>query len=786
MPASHIAAPVQDASSQAIERSPAFDLADFLNRRFGSVHVNGLQGNRFQPDVQYRGYTASPLLGTPQGLSVYVDGVRLNQPFGDTVSWDLLPRSAIASLSLVPGSNPLFGLNTLGGALSLQTKDGRSHPGTSLQVRTGSHGLAETQVEHGGRRQELDWFVTGVAFNESGWRDASPSRVGQIFGKLGWQSGDTDIKLTYAHADATLAGNGLQEERLLQQSRSSVYTRPDLTASQSHLVNLAVSQGVNESVLLSGNAYWRKTSSDTFNADLNDQSLDQSVLQPSAAEQAALARAGYAGFPVAGATAANTPFPRWRCIANVLLNDEPGEKCNALINRTSTVQSSQGFSGQASLNSTWAGFPNQGIVGAALDESRARFSQSSQLGYLAPDRSVIALPAFADGGATGGNVDGAPFDNRVDLDARTRTASLFATDTLTPHPTLHFSVSGRHNRTSVRNADRLRVAGPTSLDGEHLFQRLNPAAGVTYTPLRAFNAYLGYNEGSRAPSAIELGCANPLQPCRLPNSMAGDPPLRQVVTRTWETGVRGTLPDGSTWNAGVFRAENTDDILFVAAPNRAQFGYFRNVGRTRREGLELGWSRKSGALLTLLNYGYVQATFQSTETLAGSANSSNDAAQAGSPGLDGNIQVRPGDRLPLVPQQTLKGTASYAFTSAFSMDLNVVAVGRSFARGNENNADQPDGVRYLGSGRSPGYAVMNFGARQQVDRSLTLLAQVDNLFDRRYSSASLLGPAGFDASGNFMARPLPAMGAAFPVVHSTFQAPGAPRMAWVGMRYAWP
>jgi outer membrane receptor protein involved in Fe transport len=188
----------------------------------------------------------------------------------------------------------------------------------------------------------------------------------------------------------------------------------------------------------------------------------------------------------------------------------------------------------------------------------------------------------------------------------------------------------------------------------------------------------------------------------------------------------------------------------------------------------------------MVNYGYVQATFQSSETLSGSANSTNDTAQSGSPGLDGNIQVRPGDRLPLVPQQTLKATADYAFSSAFSMALNVVAVGGSFARGNENNADRPDGVRYLGAGRSPGYAVVNLGARQRVDRSVTLIAQVDNLFDRRYSTGSLLGASGFDASGNFVARPLPATGAAFPLVHSTFQAPGAPRSAWVGVRYAWP
>ena len=91
-----IPAPVQTAADTDIVESGALDIADFLNRRVNGVYVNEIQGNPFQPDVNYRGYTASPLLGTPQGLSVYMDGVRLNQPFGDVVSWDLIPRVAIA------------------------------------------------------------------------------------------------------------------------------------------------------------------------------------------------------------------------------------------------------------------------------------------------------------------------------------------------------------------------------------------------------------------------------------------------------------------------------------------------------------------------------------------------------------------------------------------------------------------------------------------------------------------------------------------------------------------
>ena len=138
VPATQVPAPVQVATDRDMTLSGAVDLSDFLNRNLNGVHINEVQNNPFQPDVNYRGYTASPLLGTPQGLSVYMDGVRLNQPFGEVVNWDLIPRIAIASTTLMPGSNPLFGLNTLGGALSVQTKDGRSFEGTTIQanVRT--------------------------------------------------------------------------------------------------------------------------------------------------------------------------------------------------------------------------------------------------------------------------------------------------------------------------------------------------------------------------------------------------------------------------------------------------------------------------------------------------------------------------------------------------------------------------------------------------------------------------------------------------------------------------
>ncbi len=761
-PRNEIAAPVQTANRRDIERSGALELGEFMNRRLGSVHVNEMQGNPFQIDVNYRGYTASPLLGTPQGLSVYMDGVRMNQPFGDVVSWDLIPRAAIASMTLMPGSNPLFGLSTLGAALSLQTKDGKSDPGTVLQATLGSNARRAVEFEHGGfNDQGLNWYLTGNLFNEDGWREASPSRVRQLFGKLGWQNRDTDLKLTLAHADNDLTGNGLQEQRLLARDRASAYTLPDQTQNRSTLFNLAATHAFNDALQLSSNVYYRDIKTATYNGDINDDALRSDV---------------YLG----GENAANTPFPSASCIAQALERDEPAEICNGLLNRTQSKQQNYGVSGQLTHIGALGAMRNQLVVGGGYDASRIGFTQSSQLGYLNPDRTITGVNAFGDG-VTGGNVDGEPYDTRVDLSGRIRTWSLFASDTISLQPNLHLTLSGRYNTTSVKNRDQINPEGsPASLSGDHRFARFNPAVGLSYNPTRSLNVYGGYNEGSRAPTAIELGCANPDQPCKLPNAMAGDPPLNQVVTRTLEAGLRGKA-EGVQWNAGVFRAQNRDDILFVA-DNQAGYGYFKNFGQTRRQGLELGASSKIGKLNVGVQYTWLDASYQSAETVNGSSNSSNDG---GAPGQDGTIAIRAGDKIPLIPRQMLKLYADFALSPDVMLNVDMVAISSSLARGNENNGHQPDGKVYLGPGRSAGYAVFNLGASVKITPRWQLLARVNNVFDTGYNTAAQLGAAGFDANGNFQARPFPAASnGGYPLQHSTFYAPGAPRLFSVSLRYA--
>ena len=551
-----------------------------------------------------------------------------------------------------------------------------------------------------------------------------------------------------------------------------MYSIPDITWNRSPSLNLSLRHDASSNLTFSGNAYFRYIRADTTNGDINSNSFDQSLYNLSAADVAALTAAGYKGFPTTG-NATTQPFPFWRCIAQGLENSEPIENCTGLITNTFNKQHNYGLSGQAS----WLVAHNHVTAGAAWDRSSTIFQQASQFGYLSTDHLTITpINAFADGSTT---QDGVPVDTRVDLHGGINTFSLYASDTLSVGKSLALTVSGRYNRTSIDNVDRLPLVtdgSRGSLNGQYVYDRFNPAAGLTYIASRFATAYFSYSESSRTPTSIELGCADPNEPCNLPNALVSDPPLKQVVTRTLEAGVRGTLENNLRWNVGWFRGENYNDLLFVAS-QQTGFGYFTNFGQTRRQGMEANVSGRIKHFTIGGNYTFLDTTYQSSQTVDGGSNSAND----GGLGLDGNITVQPGDRIPQIPRNIFKAYVEYQPTAKISADLDFDAVGRSFARGNENNLDQPDGIYYLGQGFSPGYGVVNAGAHYQLQKRTQLFVQINNVLNHRYYTAAQLGPSPYDNSGNFIGRPFPVdANGNFPIRTSTFFAPGAPIGAWGG------
>ncbi|WP_263382173.1 TonB-dependent receptor [Granulicella arctica] len=773
---------LQGITAKNLEDSNALDLADLMNKHLTSVFVNENVGNPYQPDINYRGYTASPLLGTPEGLSVYLDGVRQNQPFGDVVAWDLIPKIAIRDMALIPGSDPVYGLNTLGGAISVHTKDGLTTPGASLQITGGKFGRRSGEGEIGGLLPHgYNYYVAGNLYREDGWRQYSSTEVRQSFAKLGWSDAKTTFSLAGAYADNWLTGNGTSDFRFLKTDYSSVNTIPDVTWDRSPSLTLNATHALSDKLILSSNAYYRYVRTDSSNGDLNDDSFDQSLYNLSAADIAALKAAGYTGFPITG-NVTSEPTPFWRCLAQVLEdqgNGEPSEKCDGIVTRTTDKQNSYGLSGLM----TWRRKHNRLIIGAGWDRGTSTYKQLSQLAYLNPDNvSFTLVDAFIDGSIMSG---GNPVDTRVQLHGIVNTPSIYATDTLT-YGSVSLTLSGRYNHTALDNLDYLPVsAARGNLTSTNTFQRFNPAVGLTYKLSRFFNTYFNYSEASRSPTSIELGCSDPNEPCNLPNALVSDPPLKQVVSRTFEAGIRSNGESTFHWSADYFFGQNSSDLLFVAS-EQTGFGYFLNFGKTRRDGIELelgeDWSHWSlGG-----NYTFLNATYQSPQTIDGGSNSTNDSALAGLKGIDDDIHIVPGDYIPQVPRNLLKLYGQYKPSSKLTAELDILAAGSSFARGNENNLDQPDGVYYLGSGKSAGYGVASIGAHYQIRPRIQLFVQANNLLDKHYSTGAQLGTTPFDNNDHLVARPfgIPNGSGAgtIPIRTSTFLAPGTPFNIYGGFK----
>jgi len=709
VPKDQIPSNVQTATDRRLRQLQSLNLPEFMRTQLPSVNVNELQGNPYQMDVNYRGFAASPLLGTPQGLSVFLDGVRVNEPFGDIVNWDLLPRAALASITLLPGSNPLFGLNTLGGALSLQTKSGDTHPGTELEVEGGSFGRISTELTHGRRLGETGHlFMAFGALNEDGWRDESPSRVRQLFVKGGQRSRSFSWDLSLGHADNQLVGNGALPESMLAQRREQVYTRPDLTDNEATLLTFNTTATLDPAWEMAATAYARRNRASTLNGDLNDD------------------------------------------------YDPPAVEETGVENRTRTRTDSEGLAVQA----TWHAQPHRVTVGVSHDRSRHRFMQSEAEGGLDASRAVIPTEDA---------------EVNAQVSGRSRTNSVYVTDLFALQSNLQLTVSGRYNDTRVSTVDegRAELGLPTNLDAADRYRKFNPAVGATWQVTPGFTAYGGWSQGNRAPSPIELGCSDPVHACVLPNALQSDPPLKQVVSRTLEAGVRGTLgsvAQGLRWNASVFRTVNQDDLLFIS--NGLSTGYFSNVGRTVRQGVELGLSQQSGALNWALSYSWLRATFDSSACLVSEANSSagTSAACTG----DDEIEVRPGNHLPGLPSHTLKLSLDLQAAPGWRVGGQLRAQSKQYVRGNENHAQQPDGVDFFGSGRTAGFAVLDLTTGWTFRPGWELFGKLSNVFDRKYATGGLLGRNAFDANG--------AVQAPADWKHEQFVAPGAPRAGWIGLR----
>jgi iron complex outermembrane recepter protein len=781
---------VKRGTSDDLENSQSLDISDFMNTAMSSVSINSAQNNPLQPDVQFRGFTASPLLGLAQGLAVYQDGVRLNEPLGDTVNWDMLPESAVSSMDLLSGANPVFGLNALGGALSVTMKNGFNFEETQVEVYTGSWNRTAAYFESGGvfsnsSAGEWGYYLNVSQFNEDGWRALSSSEATNLYSSLSWRNGIASaLDIIYQHGESELIGNGSLPVGLAAIQRDAIFTAPDITENDLNQFNIKGSHYFVDGIQFSGNAYWRENTTHSFNGDGSDfvlcdynggeQSLldeaddieddldqllgieldaicageDDSInsfddLEALIAQQATIAGLDPEAFELED-----------------VIDDLSGSGVladEAINNISDRNQESTGFNGQIELTEDFFAFDNRLVIGISYFEGKSKFDSILELSALDPvTRSTLGLgtSTFFDEAAT-------------QINTNNETKSWFFNNTWQLTEQLSLIVSGRYNDTDVSLRDRSGMR--PELNGDHNFTRFNPAVGFTFDVSDTVNVYGSYSESNRVPTPIELACNEGIftlaqqfaeetgeDPddidfeCRLPNAFLADPPLDQVVTTNSELGIRGQ------WNSldfelNVFNAKNEDDIIFQTTGRST--GLFANVNETRRRGVEAALNDSNGNLEWQLSLTHINATFEDNFMVLSPNHPYADE--------EGELAVQHGDRLPGLPETIFKMNAMYHFSEQLSVGADLIYNSDQIMRGDEaNELDKVDG-----------YALVNLRATYKAGSNLLIFARVTNLFDTEYENFGLLGEDPRETLPLLVDnRPL-------------FLGVGAPRGAWLGLRY---
>lgn len=728
---------VESVGADDFLRSGSRAVGEALEQHIAGATLADTQGNGFTKDFEFRGSDASPVQGEPQGVAVYMGGVRLNEAFGDTVNWDLIPEVAISRANLFT-SNPAFGLNALAGAVTLRMKTGFDFAGGQAMLEGGSFGRVDGSVEYGAASGPFGLYVAADAAHDDGWRLHSPSDVARLYADLGWKDAASELHLVVSGASNAVGVVGPTPVDLLAQDRKAVFTFPQTTRNSLALAAVSGRHELNTDWSVQGDLYLRKFNQ--HHVDGNDAEFEGCSQDPSSplfgtlcveddAFPAAI-RPPPAAFQVLGADGTPVGCPP--------LAAGQTRPCNGVpygsLDRSRTDTLGWGGSLQASSDGKLFGRGNVFAAGASADFAHIRFSSSSELALIEPDLAVRPDPGIPGMGEmihTGGNIAYSP----VELRATTAYLGLYATDTFDVTGRLSLTLSGRYNRARLTMADLTGDA--PDLNGNHSFDRFNPAAGLAFRLVEGVSLYGGYAEANRAPTPLELACSDPLDPCLIEGALQSDPPLKQVVAHTWEAGVRGQarLPDGGyKWRLGVFRMDNDDDIVSLASAIQGR-GFFANVPKTRREGVEAEVEWASGRWSAYASYGYLKATYRFTGELA--------APESPFADENGNVTVAPGDRIGAVPAQRLKLGGDFAATPKITVGADLVGVSGQYFEGDEANQDA----------KLPAYWVANLHGSWQMTPRLELFGRIDNLFDRRYASFGTYFET--DALENLDPSPLP-------------------------------
>ncbi|MDA9655107.1 TonB-dependent receptor [Pelagibacteraceae bacterium] len=777
----------QKITSTDIKENLSKTIIDLMNENLAGVSVKDLQNGAFQKNIDYRGFTASPLLGESQGLAVYLDGIRINESFGDTVQWELVPENAIKQIDLM-SSNPAFGLNALGGSLALTTKKGLDFKNIEFVDtinKFGSFNFASQLMEYGYGTDTFGTYTSIELEKDGGWRDHSDGEISRFFTNYGFERDNFDLNFTFLGGNTDLNGNGVSPIELLQKNRKAVFTWPDKTSNKMSLFYGTSNFYTNNDKIISSNFYHKKLYRTTYNADEMDA---EECAEDSAADATELKTDyGFDDAPLCGDDNSAGDYGIILDQYGNAIESNDNIRKYGLLNQTFTTTTTMGGALQYDTFLNLYDNAHKFALGFSYDQAETFFRSQGFLGTLTTERTVT--PLYASNGnpielvseqehAGNGNDPGTKKRGDVgpaEVTGKLNIYGLYASDNFNYNEKLTFNNAFRANLAFVELIDNFKTPTYTRtafINGDHRYFRVNPSLGFVYDYNNKFSIIANYREANRVPSPVELSCADPAAPCRLPNAFVADPPLEQVITKGTELGARGSFSSNNyttNWNTIGHFSQNSEDILFVSSGTGLSSGYFKNFGKTNRLGLDMSIkisrNNKVGFKSSLINYSFLKATFQSAHTLpaANHPNGSND--------------IEAGDIIPGMPLHKINAKTTYGFNNDLDISLGLLGSTGVFLRGDESNQ----------LNKTSPYLVFNLESRFQPHKNFSLFARIDNILDNKYETMGVLG----EASSSEVNVPISELGdtgtgdTAIGALDPNFLSPGQPTSFFVGASIKW-